>query len=59
MAYIPTQGEKIPEGTCSYSRQFFFLGGGGHPRPQAAISCKEVVILVEKSKQTIKTGTAL
>ena len=29
MAYIPTQGEKIPEGTCSYSRQFFFFGGGG------------------------------
>ena len=39
---------------------FFFLGGGGgYPRPQAAISCKEVAILVEKSKQTIKTGTAL
>ena len=58
MAYIRTQGEKIPEGTCSYSGKIFVLGGGD-PRSQAARSCKEVAILVAKSKQTIKTATAL
>ena len=61
MAYIRTQGEKIPEGTCSYSRKIFgfFFWGGGDLRPQAARSCKEVAILVAKSKQTIKAATAL